>query len=58
VGCTGEAREHQLRLDHSADAMWAFAAAGAITTITMHLLLRRERARKTAISPVYFAFDF
>ena len=42
-GCTPDAATRLQRLDYAADAMWAVTAAGAVTTLTLHLLGRRAR---------------
>ena len=42
-GCSGGARDRVAALDHTADALWALSAAGAIAALTLHLVLRHER---------------
>ena len=45
AGCSPSSAAAVARLDHAADALWALTAAGAIVTVTLHLVLRHERRR-------------
>jgi tetratricopeptide (TPR) repeat protein len=47
-GCSASAADRLTRLDAAADAMWALTGAAAITTITLHLVLRHERQKLRA----------
>src|SRR5258708_3753258 len=49
-GCTEEARQQLLWLDHAADGVWAVTAAGLVATVAIHLVLRFTRpATRAAI---------
>ena len=50
-GCSVGARDRVAALDHAADSMWALAAAGAITSVVLHVVLRHERRLHAAIAP-------
>jgi tetratricopeptide (TPR) repeat protein len=49
-GCDSDARDAQTRLNVASDVMWGLAAAGAITTVTLALLARRESRLRAAAS--------
>jgi hypothetical protein len=44
-GCNSGASDRLSALNHSADALWSIAAAGAIATVTLHLVLRYQKQR-------------
>jgi hypothetical protein len=46
--CTGDAARRLDRLDLGADVIWSVAGAAAITTVALHLYLRRERGKLRA----------
>ncbi len=48
AGCSLDQRDHQRRLNGAADAMWGIAAAAAVTTVVLHLVLRHERRKVAA----------
>jgi hypothetical protein len=45
AGCNDDAAARVASLNHSADSMWALAAAGVVATVTLHLVLRHRRNR-------------
>jgi tetratricopeptide (TPR) repeat protein len=45
-GCSIDDRDGLRRLSLGADVVWGIAAAAAVTTVVLHLVLRHERARQ------------
>jgi tetratricopeptide (TPR) repeat protein len=51
AGCSEGARDRVRALDHAADSLWALTAAGAIGTLTLHLVLRHQKNLRAAVAP-------
>jgi tetratricopeptide (TPR) repeat protein len=48
AGCSSSSARTLERIDLAADTIWALAGAAAITTITLHLVLRHEKKKLRA----------
>jgi tetratricopeptide (TPR) repeat protein len=48
VGCSSSSARSLERIDLAADVMWGLAGAAAITTVTLHLILRHEKKKLRA----------